>query len=299
MAEDRVDAGPVVPAPLIDGLRRTLSHLRMLPEDAQQALLVASSEDCDVAKLASIIQRDLRLTTFILRIANSTLFGAPRPIASLHRAIIFVGIGRVRDLIIASSLEAISNKVSPQLQSARQALWKHGFLTGILAVRLNERLGLGFEGEEFTAGLLHDFGRTLILIADPVNAPHIDPLDFIDPPNIEDRERRLLGISHAEFGAWFAQLNQLPESLVTSTHFHHAPENAGEWMQLTALVSAADHAANSLQRAPRETYDPKPNSAVALLEQSGAQNAAKRFAAEIPALLEEAPALADSLTSGS
>src|SRR6476619_6907278 len=98
MAEDRAVAGPTVPAPLIDGLRRTLSHLRMLPEDAQQALLIASSEDCDVAKLASIIQRDIRLTTFILRIANSTLFGAPRPIASLHRAIIFVGIGRVRDL---------------------------------------------------------------------------------------------------------------------------------------------------------------------------------------------------------
>jgi HD-like signal output (HDOD) protein len=296
MAEDRADIGPDVPAPLIDGLRRTLSNLRMLPEDAQQALLIASSEDCDVSRLAGVIQRDIRLTTFILRIANSTLFGAPRPIASLHRAIVFVGVGRVRDLIIASSLEAISSKVAPQLQSARQALWKHGFLTGILAVRLNEQLKLGFEGEEFTAGLLHDFGRTLILIADPVHAPHVDPLDFIDPPNVEDRERRHLGISHAEFGAWFAGLNQLPEELVASTRYHHRPESAGEWKQLTALVGAADHAANSLQRVPLEKYDPATNSAIALLEQSGIPDARKRFALEIPALLEEAPALADSLT---
>ena len=283
MAEEQVDNAPAVPAPLIDGLRRTLSNLKMLPEDAQQALLIATSDDCDVARLAGIIQRDIRLTTFILRIANSTLFGAPRPIASLHRAILFVGIGRVRDFIIASSLEAISSKVSPGLQSVRQALWKHGFLTSILAVRLNGLLGMGFEGEEFTAGLLHDFGRTLILIADPVNAPHVDPLDFIDPPNIEERERRHLGISHAEFGAWFAGLNQLPEALVAATRFHHRPADAGEWLQLAAMVGTADHAANSLQRAAGETYDPVTNEAVVLLEQSGVEGAGSGLARRSPA----------------
>src|SRR5436190_1672812 len=296
-AGDRNPA-PDVPARLIDALRRTLSNLKMLPEDAQQALLIASSPDCDIASLAGIIQRDLRLTAFILRIANSTLFGAPRPIASLHRAIIRIGIGRVRDLIIASSLEAISSKVSPALQSARQALWKHGFLTSILAVRLNELFALGFEGEEITAGLLHDFGRTLILIADPVNAPHIDPLDFIDPPNVEARERLHLGVSHAEFGAWFAEFNELPDELVAATRFHHRPADAGEWLQFASLISAADHAANWLQRVPGEAYDPASNTAVALLEESGTKDAKKRFAAEIPGLLEEAPALADALTSG-
>jgi HD-like signal output (HDOD) protein len=271
----------------------------MLPEDAQQALILASSHDCDIARLANIIQRDIRLTTFILRIANSTLFGAPRPIASLNRAIVFIGIRRVRDLIIAASLEAISSKVSPVLQSARQLLWKHGFLTGIMAVRLNELFGLGFEGEEFTAGLLHDFGRTLLLIADPVNAPHIDPLDFIDPPNVEDRERRMVGISHAEFGAWFAGLNQLPEALLAATRFHHRPDEAGDWVQLTALVSASDHAANWLQRGDTaDAYDPARNAAVALLEQSGVEAAARRFAVQIPALLREAPELADALSAG-
>jgi HD-like signal output (HDOD) protein len=298
MGDQGAEAGISVPDPLLDGLRRTLSSLRMLPEDAQQALLIASSPDCDVSRLASVIQRDIRLTTFILRIANSTLFGAPRPIASLHRAILYVGISRVRDLIIACSLEAIASKVNPALQSARLALWKHGFLTGILAVRLNETLGMGFEGEEFTAGLLHDFGRTLLLLADPVNAPHVDPLDFVDPPNVEERERRFLGISHAEFGAWFMGLNQLPEALVASTRFHHAPGLAGEWRELTALVSAADHAANSLQRLPAEKYDASTNGAVRLLEELSVPDATRRFAAAIPQLLEEAPGLADSLTAG-
>ena len=161
----------------------------------------------------------------------------------------------------------------------------------------NELFKLGFEGEEFTAGLLHDFGRTLILIADPVNAPHVDPLDFIDPDNVEARERRHLGISHAEFGAWFAGLNQLPESLVKATRFHHTPELAGDWMQLTALITAADHAANCLQRVPVQTYDPKTNAAVLHLEQSGVSNARQQFSARIGDLLEEAPMLAESLTS--
>ena len=67
-------------------------------------------------------------------------------------------------------------------------------------------------------------------------------------------------------------------------------------MKLTALVSAADHAANSLQRVPREPYDAATNPAVTLLEQFGPKGTSKRFAVEIPGLLEEAPGLADTLT---
>lgn len=268
----------------------------MLPEAAQEALLLTNSPDCDLASLAKIIQRDTRLATFILRIANSSLFGSPRPIASLDRAVLYIGRRRVQALVIAASLDAISSRVSPEMQAAREALWLHGYLTAVLAVKINSLLKLGFDGEEFTAGLLHDFGRTLILIADPVNAPHLDPLDFEDADGLEMRERALLGVSHADLGAWFALLNELPCSLVSTIQFHHTPESAGEWLKLAALVGTADHAANALQRvATGEPYDPSTNPGIPVLEQAGIGSASKTFRSGVQNALVDAQEIARTM----
>ena len=282
-------SGPIVPRAIMDSLNRTLGHLRMLPEVAQQALVVASSPDCDLQELGRIIQRDIRLATFILRIANSSAFGSPRAIGSLPKAILFIGARRVQSLIIASSLDAISAHVPAAVRQSQGTLWVHGFMTGILATRLNALFGLGFDGEQFTAGLMHDFGRTLILIADPLNSPHLDPLDFVEPANIEDRERAMLGVSHAELGAWFAEVNELPGSLVAAIQWHHQPRHAGPWTRLAALIATADHAANSLQRVPpQRPYAPESNPAVMVLEEEGVLMAASKLSKNIESILDGA-----------
>jgi HD-like signal output (HDOD) protein len=175
-------------------------------------------------------------------------------------------------------------------------LWRHGFLTALFAMKVNQLLALRFQGEEFTAGLMHDFGRTLLLVAAADQFAAVDPLDFIEDGDVEAREREVIGTSHAEFGAWFAATNELPESLVTSIRHHHRPEDAGVHVQLAALVSAADHMANHIQRGePPEAYNSMTDGSLVLLEQSGARRATDVFAAAVARLLVEGPAIADSL----
>jgi HD-like signal output (HDOD) protein len=292
------EPGLVVPQTILDSLNRTLGSLRMLPEVAQQALTAASAPDCDLQEIGRIIQRDIRLTTFILRIANSSAFGSPKAIASLPKAILFIGARRVQSLIIASSLDAIAAHVPPAVRQAQGSLWLHGFMTGLLATRLNTLFGLGFDGEQFTAGLMHDFGRTLILLVDPLNAPHVDPLNFDEPHNIEDRERAMLGVSHAELGAWFAEVNELPDPLIAAIQWHHQPRHAGEWRRLAALIAVADHAANSLQQVPpQQPYVHESNRGVAILEEEGVPLATSKFAKNIEPMLDVALQEAIGLTS--
>ena len=50
--------------------------------------------------------------------------------------------------------------------------------TGIAAVHLNRLLQLGFQGEEFACGLLHDFGRTLLAVADSDLFQQADRMTF-------------------------------------------------------------------------------------------------------------------------
>jgi HD-like signal output (HDOD) protein len=271
----------------------------MLPAVAQEALEVANSADCDLVKLAVIIQKDLRLTTFILRLANSSLFAPPKPIASLHQAVLFIGRRKARDFIITSCLESVASKVPNELQERQSTLWLHGFLTAILAVRLNDLFQLKFQGEEFTSALMHDFGRTLVSVIDPVNVASLDPLDFEEPANIEDRERAVLGASHAEIGAWFAAHNELPTNLISAIEFHHHPQDAGADLKLAALVATADHAVNYLQREGQgKGYNPLTNGAALILESHGVPNATRTFGTASEKLLQEIPALAQSMMNG-
>ena len=291
---------PGIPADLKERLKKAVGTLNMLPAVAVQALQIANNPDCDLGKLAGVIQRDLKLTTMILRMANSALFSPPRPIASLHHAVLTIGLRRCRDFIVTAGLDSVSKKVPREFKAQRELLWRHGFVTALFAMKVNQLLGLRFQGEEFTAGLMHDFGRTLLAVADPESFSRIDLLDFVEGDDAEGREREAIGTSHAEFGAWFAAANELPESLVTAIQFHHAPEAAGAHVQLAALVAVADHMANHIQRgeAP-ETYNSMTDGAMLVLEQSGARKATDVFAAAVARLLVEGPAIADSLMKDS
>jgi HD-like signal output (HDOD) protein len=93
---------PGVPAELKQRLKTAVGTLNMLPAVAVQALQIANNPDCDLGKLAGVIQRDLKLTTMILRMANSALFSPPKPIASLHHAVLTIGLRRCRDFIVVS-----------------------------------------------------------------------------------------------------------------------------------------------------------------------------------------------------
>jgi len=287
---------PGVPLELKERLKRAVGTLNMLPAVAVQALQISNNPDCDFGKLAGVIQRDLKLTTLILRMANSALFSPPKPIASLHHAVLTIGLRRCRDFIVTAGLDSVSKKVPPEMKTQRELLWRHGFLTALFAMKVNHLLGLRFQGEEFTAGLMHDFGRTLLAAADPEAFARIDPLDFVEGEDVNGREAEALGTSHSEFGAWFAATNELPESLVAAIQYHHAPEAAGPHAQLAALVAVADHMANHVQRGESpESYNSMTDGAMLVLEQSGARRATEVFAAAVEGLLAEGPVIADSL----
>jgi HD-like signal output (HDOD) protein len=287
---------PGIPLELKERLKRAVGTLNMLPAVAVQALQIANDPDCDFSKLAGVIQRDLKLTTMILRMANSAMFSPPKPVGSLHHAVLTIGLRRCRDFIVTAGLDSVAKKVPPEMKPQRELLWRHGFLTALFALKLNQLLGLKFQGEEFTAGLMHDFGRTLLAVADPEGFKRIDPLDFVEGEDVDGREKEAMGTSHSEFGAWFAATNELPQSLVAAIQYHHVPEAAGDHMQLAALVAVADHMANHLQRgeAP-ETYNSMLDGAMLVLEQTGARKATDVFAAAVARLLVEGPAIADSL----
>lgn len=278
-----------IPVALITVLEFRCGSLQMLPEVAVQALDAAQNVDCSISDFAAIVERDVKLATDMLSIANSVTINGGKPISSLHQAIVRLGFRQCRNLILSSGLAALMNNVPVQQEAVRKTLWEHGFLTAMISLHLNRALHIGFQGEEFTAGLLHDFGRTLFAICLPDKFPQFDQLNFDEDDSSLELESEMTGATHCQLGAWFANKNQLPVPLIDAVLFHHVPQAAHRNRQLVALTAAADHMANHIQRtATVEGYEPIENEAVRVLELSGVPFSVDHFSHVCNTVLDHA-----------
>ena len=235
-----------------EALRRSLysrsDELSMLPAVANEALALAKDPNCTTGQFAAVVERDVELAAEILALANCPVFSAGASIANLRQAIVRLGFRQCRNLILTSSASSLIKSLPLEQEWMRELLWQHSFTTATACLHLNRTLNLGFQGEEFTAGLLHDFGRLLLAIAAPDSYADVDRLDFDESEDVLQRERDLLGTDHAGFGAWFAKENGLPRSLNAAIRYHHQPDIEHEDERLIALVAAGDDIANHIQR---------------------------------------------------
>jgi HD-like signal output (HDOD) protein len=289
MSSGAVMTEPVVPENLEALFRRRTQDLQMLPAIAIQALEIAKDPDCAITEFTAVVERDVKLAADILGMANSALYSPGRPIVNLHQSVVRLGFRQCKNLILSTSMTSLMKKITLGEEWIREVLWRHGFLTAMLAINVNRCVGAGFQGEEFAAGLIHDFGRTLFAVCLPDQFTKIDPLEFVEGPSLLPDELEACGTNHCEVGAWFAQINRLPTELQEVIRFHHDPTLALRHRRLVALTAVCDHMANHLQRGEDvHTYDLRENSALFILEGCGVRNAAGRLVDTVGEVMETA-----------
>jgi len=277
-----------VPKRLINALRYRCNDALTTPTIAREALAIARDPKCRTENLVCIVQRDAKLATELLGLANSAAMGTGRKSVNLKQAFVRVGLNQVRSLIIASAATASMKRVPLEQEWVREILLKHGLATASAGVYLNRALDLDCRGEEFTCGLLHDMGRMLIASIDPEAFTRVDPLTFAETERQLDSERAEIGADHSAIGAWFASHLQLPEVLVEVIRFHHSPTVSHTHQKLIAVTAAADHMANHVQRFNEARgYKPHKNTAIRVLEQCVGRPLQKTFADSAQRILEE------------
>ena len=197
---------------------------------------------------------------------------------NLHRAVVRLGLRECHNLILTASITSLMSRISLDQEWIRGVLWRHSFNTALLAVYLNNTFRFGFQGEEFTAGLIHDFGRTLLAVAEPEQFSAIDPMNFEESPDQLVQEELLVGTNHCRLGAWYAIQQQLPQPIPEVILWHHQPEMAEEGRRLTSLIAVADHMANHLQRFEESAgYDPFSNPFMPILAEYSDASFEKHF----------------------
>ena len=264
-----------------------VDNMPTLPDTAARAMTLAEDPGSTFGDLARLIEADAAIATRLLHIANSALYSSGCPAVKLDQAIMRLGMCQCKNLILAISVKSLFQEIPSATKKACEALWHHGNVAASLCRQMNRAYRLGFDGEEFSAGLLHDLGRILLALADPECFAQADPLDFREEGDLLARERAAIAIDHCALGAWFGAHSQLPQALVEAIRRHHEPGLGENSERLVALVATADHMANHLQRGEAiKAYDPSANPGLACLWARWPEGRKERLLDEIPALMQ-------------
>lgn len=299
---------------LVNQKLRGLQGLTPAPATLIHLLQVIDDPDVSMGRLAAIVGADAPLTTQLLRLVNSASFGLARPVDNIPDALHFVGVAETKSLAIALALKTgLIGRAPVSRTLDRAACWRHCLASALAAYEMARRSGYEAPNTAYAAGLLHDLGLLALdlLYADELRQAHQSVIDqlrdseersaqvppsqvgatapgrlppaFVDPR--EDAERRFLGFTHAEAGAWLGREWGLPRVILWAMLHHDHPWDAPGSEQLCAIVHVAERLAQRV--APTLTgarpIDPDP----VAVELSGVAEPVLRAIAEyLPAQLE-------------
>jgi putative nucleotidyltransferase with HDIG domain len=106
----------------------------------------------------------------------------------------------------------------------------------------------------YIVGLLHDFGKLLLIQAQPATYLKIHGHDISEPDTIHVREREVLGYDHAVLGAHMLRKWGLPDPIPKIIAWHHQPTRAysagGAVALSVALIRLAERIDHILHTSP-------------------------------------------------
>jgi putative nucleotidyltransferase with HDIG domain len=218
--------------------------LPTLPDVVARVMQIVSNPLTTAEDLNQVISLDQALTFKVLRLANSAYYGFPKEITHITQAVMILGFNTIRNLALSVSVHKMLFVERDKSLFNYRDFWKHCVAVGVCARILSRRLGYKSEENAFTAGLLHDIGKSLLERMDHAGFMGAIEASRDRQAPLWKMEQELLGVDHAVVGGRLAEIWNLPSDLRHAIEMQHRPSEAGAPDPLVAAV----HAANQLCR---------------------------------------------------
>ncbi|MEE8556550.1 MAG: HDOD domain-containing protein, partial [Myxococcota bacterium] len=113
-------------------------RLPTLPGVAQRVLELCNQDNGDLIELADTISYDPSVTTRVLRLINSAMYGLAREIISIREAVLYLGFNAVRSVALSFSLvRSLHGEESEELRG----VWHTSLMNALAARRLAHEMG--------------------------------------------------------------------------------------------------------------------------------------------------------------
>lgn len=221
-------------------LQEFLDEKIKLPSPTAIALRILEDvrkDDNSFADLAETITSDPALTSRILKVANSSLYGLSIPVSSPQQAITVIGTQALKNIALSFVIiEGFNN--APQGSFNIDLFWRRAVTSAVAAEILAKQFNCA-SSDIFVSALLQDFGVLVLFLS--YGSLYIEVLDNkrISGKSLYEEERKKFGFQHAELGASILKSWKLPEAIYKPIHSHHQNKTALS-LEAASILNLAD-----------------------------------------------------------
>ncbi len=184
---------------------------------------LAVDEDPQIRVLEDLTSRDAVLACLLVRAANVAEFPLRTPITTVRKAILHIGIPKARKILVAALLRPVFGS------GVQKALWNHSLDAVQAGEIICDLSGLSQREEVFLACLVHDIGRSALLVGNNVRTHGYGEL-LGEVAEVCAVEHFLFGQDHGFIGDAILEGWHFPEKLRNAVRNHHQPEMSSDRM---------------------------------------------------------------------
>lgn len=210
-------------------LRKSIGNIDKLPSPSTlyyELMNSIASPEASPLRVARIIEQDPSMTAKILQMVNSAYFASTRHIGRIDHAVIYLGMDLIKNLALTAQVFGSFTKLSKNSRISFEHEQRHAVLVAKVASRLLP--DPEYTSCAFTAGLLHDLGNLILAVSVPDAFAAVTEAGKNSNRPLYQVEFEMLGVTHAQAGAYLLGLWGLPYPIVEAVAYHHSPDLAGE-----------------------------------------------------------------------
>lgn len=229
-----------------------IAELPARPKIYSELTALLANEDSSLDDVATIIEKDIGISTKVLQVVNTAFFSRGAAITTVRQAVPRLGAEFVKNLVLA--VDVFRGAPTAVVGGfSIDELHEHSFLTAHIARRLlDDRKAAD---DAFLAGTLHDVGKLILATALPERFREVWARHGETNEPFFQVEYELNQVSHAEIGAYLLGLWGLPYTVMEAVANHHQPSRVeSATFDAFGAVHVANHLANALMTGGDDSY---------------------------------------------
>lgn len=226
-----------------------VGELPAIPTVILESMSLLNDPSSTVKSIQEQILLDQSLTAFILKVANSALYGLRKEVSTISYAINLMGYNTTKSILSAYlSKNLYTAKGNKLIQTM---LWKHSISSAVFSKKIAEHIRRVNSEESFISALLHDIGKGVLLKNKTSQFEDAIQLIYNDNLSSLEAERKVLGYTHVEVGFLLMKNWRFTDNIVETVIYHNNLQEYSGDNLLVPIVSLA----NKLSHRNNYTFD--------------------------------------------
>lgn len=223
-------------------------ELATLPAVALEVNKMLADDSISVQKMTQVIEQDQAIVAKILKLVNSSFYGFRSQINNLSHAVVILGFKALHSAVLSV---AVNQTFSKNLECDSFNIvdfWFHSVAVALVAQKFAEQTKICEPEEAFTAGLLHDIGKAILVQYFPDEFRSIWQEQLKSGCTSYEAEQKIIETNHSQIATRVARKWLLPDSLIDVLRCHHDVNKKQEHRDLTLIVHGADVVVNTWKK---------------------------------------------------